>query len=157
MQETWELVSAKGTADAIKSVTYKIVFQEGADEATHLGMWVLKQTLPASTAEDDVISAVKAEMPLSQIDDIRNYFNFIISQNAVERESDVFHYGTAPTEADKVRKERNALLVQTDWATAAKVETGSYPKGYQEYRQALREITTQDGFPDNVVWPTKPE
>jgi len=25
------------------------------------------------------------------------------------------------------------------------------------YRQALREITKQEGFPDNVVWPTKPE
>jgi len=25
------------------------------------------------------------------------------------------------------------------------------------YRQALRDITEQEGFPDNVVWPTKPE
>jgi hypothetical protein len=25
------------------------------------------------------------------------------------------------------------------------------------YRQALRDITAQSGFPNEVVWPTKPE
>ena len=25
------------------------------------------------------------------------------------------------------------------------------------YRQALRDVPQQEGFPDNVVWPTKPE
>lgn len=27
---------------------------------------------------------------------------------------------------------------------------------WAEYRQALRDITTQDGFPYNVIWPDKP-
>jgi hypothetical protein len=26
-----------------------------------------------------------------------------------------------------------------------------------EYRQALRDITSQEGFPYDVTWPTKPE
>jgi hypothetical protein len=25
------------------------------------------------------------------------------------------------------------------------------------YRQALRDVPNQDGFPQNVIWPTKPE
>ena len=55
---------------------------------------------------------------------------------------------------DRIRKERNILIAETDWwvmpdrtATADQLA----------YRQALRDITSQAGFPTNVTWPTKPE
>ena len=58
----------------------------------------------------------------------------------------------APT-ADEVRLMRDRLLADTDWAVLPDVTT---PDGYLEYRQALRDITSQDGFPADVVWPVKP-
>jgi hypothetical protein len=52
-----------------------------------------------------------------------------------------------------IRDKRNALLADTDWwAVADRTMT----QAEIDYRQALRDIPTQAGFPDNVTWPTKP-
>lgn len=56
------------------------------------------------------------------------------------------------------RSERDALLDETD-----KYMTTDYPiteetkEALREYRQALRDITEQEGFPNNIIWPTMPE
>ena len=52
------------------------------------------------------------------------------------------------------RQERNALLAETDWwAVADRTMT----QAEIDYRQALRDVPAQAGFPENVIWPTKPE
>ena len=52
------------------------------------------------------------------------------------------------------RQERNALLAETDWwAVADRTMT----QAEIDYRQALRDVPAQAGFPENVTWPTKPE
>ena len=52
-----------------------------------------------------------------------------------------------------VRHERDILLAETDWwATSDRTMTAEQTA----YRQALRNISSQDGFPDNITWPTKP-
>lgn len=52
------------------------------------------------------------------------------------------------------RKSRNTRLAETDWwATSDRTMTAEQTA----YRQALREITDQAGFPINITWPTKPE
>ena len=57
---------------------------------------------------------------------------------------------------DEVRKTRNKLLEETDWIVTVSNENGtSVPDNWKEYRQALRDITTQ-ADPNNVTWPTKP-
>lgn len=59
--------------------------------------------------------------------------------------------------ANEVRSKRNELLSETD-----KYMTLDYPISKEdqdklkEYRQSLRDITKQEGFPENVIWPTKP-
>lgn len=59
--------------------------------------------------------------------------------------------------AEVVREQRAALLAETDWVTAKAAETGGpIPDEWKAYRQALRDVTSQPGFPRNVVWPTKP-
>ena len=55
-----------------------------------------------------------------------------------------------------VRDRRNALLTSTDWTQAADVPQAIKDK-YATYRQALRDVPQQEGFPDNIVWPTQPE
>jgi hypothetical protein len=57
--------------------------------------------------------------------------------------------------AKAVRNERNSLLAATDWTQCKDIpdETSSE---WAIYRQALRDVPEQSGFPWNVVWPTKP-
>lgn len=55
-----------------------------------------------------------------------------------------------------VRDRRNALLTSTDWTQVTDVPQAIKDK-YATYRQALRDVPQQEGFPDNIVWPTQPE
>ena len=55
----------------------------------------------------------------------------------------------------EVRASRDAFLKQTDWAMLPDVDPIHRVK-YGEYRQKLRDITKQPGFPDAVEWPDKP-
>ena len=57
--------------------------------------------------------------------------------------------------AAEIRQERNALLAVCDWTQLADTPVDSL--GWAVYRQELRDITQQNGFPWNVVWPNKPE
>jgi hypothetical protein len=57
-----------------------------------------------------------------------------------------------------VRSHRDSLLQQTDWTVIKSYERGeNIPAVWELYRQALRDITAQAGFPYSVEWPTKPE
>lgn len=48
---------------------------------------------------------------------------------------------------------RNQLLAETDfWALSDHMMT----EAQAAYRQALRDVPSQSGFPDAIVWPTKP-
>ena len=57
-----------------------------------------------------------------------------------------------------VRGKRSSLLAQSDWVVPFYLEKGQpVPQEWQDYRQALRDIPQQEGFPYAVIWPTKPE
>ena len=53
-----------------------------------------------------------------------------------------------------VRSHRNAFLAETDWWAAS---DRTMTAEQTAYRQALRDITDQAGFPTDITWPTKPE
>ena len=57
--------------------------------------------------------------------------------------------------AQSVRSERQILLKESDWTQAKDIPNELSAK-WAPYRQALRDITTQPGFPFQVTWPTKP-
>ena len=66
----------------------------------------------------------------------------------------------APTQAESdavaaasVREERDALLAATDWMANSDVTMSD---DWATYRQALRDVPTQAGFPNTITWPTKP-
>ena len=50
---------------------------------------------------------------------------------------------------------RDALLIDTDWTQLPDVpeETRAL---WADYRQALRDVPQQDGFPHDINWPEKP-
>jgi hypothetical protein len=54
----------------------------------------------------------------------------------------------------KVRLERNQLLTASDWTQVADAPVDK--EVWATYRQALRDVTTQAGFPWTVDWPTIP-
>lgn len=54
-----------------------------------------------------------------------------------------------------VRMQRNSLLAQTDWTQALDIPE-SKRLLFAEYRQALRDVPQQPGFPENIAWPEPP-
>ena len=60
--------------------------------------------------------------------------------------------------SNSVRFQRDNLLADSDWRVIKAQETGTpMSQAWVDYRQSLRDITNQTGFPHDVVWPTKPE
>ena len=55
---------------------------------------------------------------------------------------------------NEVRTERNNLLLASDWTQVADAPVDK--TAWATYRQELRDITSQEGFPFNVVFPTPP-
>jgi len=59
--------------------------------------------------------------------------------------------------AKSVRAQRDAKLAESDWMVIRSAETGvALDSNWATYRQALRDITAQAGFPHSVTWPDKP-
>jgi hypothetical protein len=73
-----------------------------------------------------------------------------------------FNYETKQWQRDEIGQiaqinmERASLLLSSDWTQLPDVPI-STKQAWAEYRQALRDITSQEGYPFNVIWPTKPE
>lgn len=86
-----------------------------------------------------------------------------IAELETTRDGDTFSYRyevsklpLADAEAN-IRAQRNTLLKASDWIVPYYLERGAaVPQEWQAYRQALRDITAQEGFPYSVTWPTKP-
>lgn len=57
--------------------------------------------------------------------------------------------------AEAARARRNDALSKTDWTQAADSPVDS--TAWATYRQALRDIPSQAGFPNTITWPTEPE
>ena len=56
---------------------------------------------------------------------------------------------------DIVLAERQSLLKDSDWSQLPDVPEAT-KLAWQPYRQALRDVTLQEGYPFNVVWPQPP-
>lgn len=54
---------------------------------------------------------------------------------------------------------RDRLLSESDWTdtVSAQARLGDQYSVWQAYRQALRDITSQPGYPINIEWPQRPE
>ena len=60
--------------------------------------------------------------------------------------------------SNNIRNSRNKLLANSDWLVIKRVETSTpLSANWEKYRQELRDITSQDGFPYAVIWPIQPE
>jgi hypothetical protein len=72
---------------------------------------------------------------------VRNKTEVEISQHLAEQ-------------SETIRQERNALLKNTDWTQVADAPVNKAT--WATYRQALRDISAQVGFPWTIDWPVAP-
>lgn len=86
----------------------------------------------------------------------------IVSINGVLQEASAHLETVASEEAQAVklklaREQRDRLLAASDWTQASDSPLNSAKKAeWATYRQALRDITSQTGFPATVEFPEKP-
>jgi hypothetical protein len=77
-------------------------------------------------------------------------------------EYSVFDYSTKSWVADiniatgDALAKRQRLLIRSDWTQMPDVQLQNKTE-WVTYRQELRDITDQPGYPFNVVWPTPPQ
>ena len=57
-------------------------------------------------------------------------------------------------EADEARTQRDALLGDSDWTQVSDAPVNH--QAWADYRQALRDLPQQAGFPTEITWPQKP-
>jgi len=96
-------------------------------------------TLEQNTSEIDRFGFTLADFPDAPIPEMPAY-------NPDER--------ALEQEADEVRTQRDALLSQSDWTQVPDAPVDQ--SAWAEYRQALRDVPEQAGFPQEVVWPQIP-
>ena len=97
-------------------------------------------THPNVVSVDDTAGAFDADGNQVQIDEA-------LVQAEVERL-------IAEQPAKEARATRDRLIAETDWMALSDVQMSD---GWAAYRQALRDVPEQPGFPDNIDWPQKPE
>ena len=64
--------------------------------------------------------------------------------------------GENDRKAEQVRLERNTKLTSSDW-TQMPDYSGADKAAWAIYRQALRDIPQQPGFPTEITWPVSPD
>lgn len=55
---------------------------------------------------------------------------------------------------EKIRQERDAKLIESDWTQV--LDSPVDQEAWASYRQLLRDIPQQDGWPLNIIWPEEP-
>lgn len=63
--------------------------------------------------------------------------------------------GKDAEQAKSVRQQRGEKLKDSDWTQV--IDAPVDQAAWATYRQALRDISGQEGFPWNVTWPTEPQ
>jgi hypothetical protein len=61
-------------------------------------------------------------------------------------------------QAKSVRQSRDDKLKETDWVVIKNLElNANIPGVWEVYRQALRDVPNQSGFPWTITWPVEPQ
>ena len=98
--------------------------------------------VPTSIADQPSHDYYTQTITLSETPDSSGVLNWTVTDLSDEQKATNF------------RNQRDTLLEETDWMVLS--DTPSADSDWLTYRQNLRDITSQSGFPNSVVWPTKP-
>ena len=93
--------------------------------------------------------SLPAHVELTSIED---YTSLIAAFDAAKSSAE---QAEAPlSDAELARGLRDGLLMQSDWTQLP--DSTADREAWATYRQALRDITNQEGFPNNITWPQEP-
>jgi hypothetical protein len=108
---------------------YQTAFKDGVEFKNNKWMW--KWTIgPVFTDNEEATAAEQEAAYVQRIDD---------------------------EQAKSIRATRDQKLAATDWMVIKHLELNqNIPGVWEVYRQALRDIPTQEEFPWDVTWPTQP-
>lgn len=117
----------------MKEETYDVITESGVEQKTRQVLEPMVFDCPSSTLDQNVA------------------FVSSIAYNGEYTIEDI------PMTAEEVRAKRDKLLADTDWTQVldAPIDTETR-EAYRAYRQALRDIPEQEGFPETIVWPELP-
>ena len=105
---------------------YKVVVRDGAEQDAN-GNWVQKWV------EQDM---------------------FADTDDATKAEQEAAYQALVDAEAAKlVRADRDERLAKTDWMGMSDVTMSA---DWATYRQGLRDVPAQSGFPHTITWPSEP-
>ena len=88
-----------------------------------------------------------------------NKAKYAVGQMVVMKQYKIVEIPAPTTEevASQVRAQRDAMIAETDYLMMSDYPISEEDKALVEtYRQALRDIPEQEGFPSNVQWPVAP-
>lgn len=81
----------------------------------------------------------------------------LVDGEAIERTVEEIAADRVPLQASAVRAQRDKLLAATDWAVLPDSPLdGTSQTALKAYRQALRDVPQQEGFPGTITWPEMP-
>lgn len=80
------------------------------------------------------------------------------SGDSTKAEKEAAHQAELDTQAAVgARQTRDSKLADCDWMAIRASEGGTaVPSEWTSYRQQLRDIPAQEGFPDTINWPSEP-
>ena len=106
---------------------YQVAFRDGVEQID--GKWYTKYILGPVFTDNEEATAVEQEAAYKAMKDAE--------------------------QAKSVRTTRGEKLKDSDWTQAADAPVNK--AAWATYRQALRDISSQAGFPWAIIWPTQPE
>ena len=112
-----------------------------------LAEWGVYPVNPTSQPSVDHTKNVTEKPPVKQGDEWVQVWEVL---DATESEIQ----GRIADKANAIRAERDRKLVESDWTQV--LDAAVDQAAWAAYRQALRDIPQQEGFPTTVTWPVKP-
>lgn len=109
------------------------------------------QVYPVVTQEPPAYD--EATENCSQVDPIFSNNKWLMQWQVTDASAEEIQQRTEQ-KAAAVRLERNQRLAECDWTQLADAPVDAAV--WATYRQALRDVPDQTGFPWNVTWPMKP-
>jgi hypothetical protein len=100
----------------------------------------------APSIDETTYRAVRADTPTYAGD--KWHLEWSVVEKTPEEKQNYYNASSA-----RVRAKRNQLLSDSDWMA---LSDSTMTTEWASYRQALRDITSQGGFPYTIEWPTKP-
>lgn len=96
----------------------------------------------------------------ANVNDPESYGRAVYAQLVNEHTADIAALDTERVAAEErmiIRAKRYVLLSESDWTVMPDSPLTTDKKAeWATYRQALRDIPAQSGFPNDITWPTAP-